>query len=389
MSLNPDFIILIDALRHDYISAEHTPFLFAQKQNSIRADVIETFAFQTRPAYLAGLKPVESDICHLFEFNPESSPFKYLSKIAWALKPFDSRILRSIIRRIARRVERKNGFQASADVMSCAHIPIELLKFFALSERRYTDAANAFGTHKSVFDLLREAGRKWAWIGYPRHYGSSKNILDRYYNSPGYDLYYLHFSELDWVGHRFGPNSSELKVALRELDSHLEQLLSTPIANGARACIFGDHGMVQVEGTLDLRSKVAALPFRLGTDFLYFLDSTQARFWFFNQEAKTAITKLLASLEVGHILAEPEREKLGINFSHRKYGDLIFMLDAPYVLHPSFFTANSEPAPKGMHGYLPAMRDNATQVMILGAGTRELATIEMTEIFGLIREYLV
>ena len=382
-----DFVILLDALRFDYISHENTPFLHSLKNRSRRADVIETFAFQTRPAYFAGLEPEESNICHLFQYNPENSPFQFLRPYTPLLKTLHTlgikNLGRGIIKRIARQRERSLGYAASADVLGTERIPLHLLPEFALSERLYTDDRQIFGKHPSFFDKLRAAGRSWTWIGYPRHYGSRKSILSELAKVDKTDLIYLHFSELDWLGHRHGPSSKEVQHALNAIDTTLRDILQIPLEDGGRVVVFGDHGMVQVKTQVDLQEKLNSLNLAHGKDYLVFLDSTQARFWFFQKTAERKIRSMLNTIPEGHILSDQERAKLKIRFSNRYYGDLIFMLNGGCIIHPSYFSQTGN-GPAGMHGYLPNVQDNMTQLLCLGPHipSEYIGTIPMIQIYS-------
>ncbi len=385
------YVILLDALRHDFIDPDRTPFLASLKQRARSATVIETFAFQTRPSYFAGLEPEESNICHLFEFNPEASPFVFLRPLAPLANLVEriggDRVCRGVVRRIARQVEKHRGNRAAAAVMGTEQIPLHLLPLFALSEKRHTDEPGVFSQHPTFFDRLRQHHLTWSWIGYPRHFGSTAEILRAFAEAPETDVAYLHFSELDWIGHRYGPQAPELLRALTMIDETMRELLSGELVRGKRAVIFGDHGMVEVTTHLDVEAHLRQLPLTAGVDYHYFLDSTQVRFWFNSAQARHTVLQSLKALPLGHILTPTERESLRIRFQDRRYGDDIFMLDAPAVIHPSFFARRGSP-PKGMHGYLPAMRENATQVLAVGPweASQEQEAIPMTRIFKILCE---
>jgi hypothetical protein len=202
-----DFIILIDALRHDFIDQESMPFVNMLASRAARATVVETYAFQTRPAFFAGLTPDESGICHLFKFSPKDSPFAFLSpasKLLYRIDPWGKRRLgRGVVKRIARHILRRRGEHAAADVLGTERIPLHLLPFFSPAETRYTDEANVFGGTPTVFDELRSHSRSWNWIGYPRHFGSSASIMKTYQETSTADVTYLHLSDLDWTGHKY------------------------------------------------------------------------------------------------------------------------------------------------------------------------------------------
>ncbi len=63
---NVTFLILIDALRHDYINPTDAPYLYSLTERGVHGSVRETFAYQLRPAFLAGLYPDSCNIAHLY-----------------------------------------------------------------------------------------------------------------------------------------------------------------------------------------------------------------------------------------------------------------------------------------------------------------------------------
>lgn len=386
-----DFIVLVDALRHDYVTEKDMPFLYSLKARSRFANVIETFAFQTRPAFFAGLEPDQSGICYLFEHNPQFSPFSWLKPFSPVLRRFDqwgTRPLgRGVIRRIAKRIEKRRGFDASSDVMSCSRIPLHLLPYFALAERTYTDSPNVFSPHSTLFDLLRAHNKSWSWTGYPRHFGSTRNILKSFSSTAESDVAYLHFSELDWIGHKFGPDSEQRRTACLELDGEISQLLAKYSTTDSRIVVFGDHGMVTVDHTIDLIGGLSSLEARLGNDYLVFVDSTQARFWFFNEDAKKAVIDFLRGLSGVDILSDTERSELGVQQHRDKFGELIIAVTGNGIFHPSFFSREPHP-PIGMHGYRPSVHDNQTQIFLYPESSTDLGTIKMTEMFGLMALHL-
>lgn len=392
--MKPVYLILIDALRHDYLCPEHTPNLYALKERSMHANVVETFAFQTRPAYFAGLEPEESGVCHLFRYAPEESPFSFLKPFRFLLRFLEKLKLdlfvRGVIRRLAARKLRKCGYEAGAEAISTERIPLTLLPFFTLAELVHTDDIDPYNGKETLFRAMRERGLSWEWIGYPRHHGNSENILQRLKAARETDLYYLHFSELDWVGHKYGPDGAEMKKALSSLDKMLGPILREAFEDkGAAVVVFGDHGMAQVQFTLDLEARLTHLPYENGKQYLMFLDSTQARFWFFDEQAEERICSLLSEISEGHILSEEERAELRIRFKDRSYGDLIFMLDEPGIIHPSYFV-RSGAGPKGMHGYLPKVTENMTQILAAAPkiDPEDIGTIPMREMYPFIKNIL-
>jgi glycosyltransferase involved in cell wall biosynthesis/predicted AlkP superfamily pyrophosphatase or phosphodiesterase len=381
---NVVLLILIDGLRHDYIIQEDSPFLFDLARQNVFGIVRETFAFQLRPAFFAGLYPEECDIAHLYYYDPDASPFASISKRTQSRDQLD---------RAVKKIEAKRGHSASAYYGSSSEIPFDLLDYFAFSEKYDIQEPGALGKHVTLFDQLRSAGKKWLWIAYPTHIQTTSEISKVFHSKideDDYSFIYLHFAEVDWAGHEYGPGSVQQRAALRHIDATICDVFATLNQRYAdvRSIIFGDHGMVAVKKTVNVETRLKSLPFQAGQDYVYFLDSTQARFWFKNKLAQAAVTEMLESLPTGRILNEKDLAHLHFRFGHNKFGELIYVVDNEQVIFPNFF--QREKLPLGMHGYLPEVVDNWAALVLAGVGRKCLLTgpIDMIEIYPTLLEML-
>jgi predicted AlkP superfamily pyrophosphatase or phosphodiesterase len=179
-------------------------------------------------------------------------------------------------------------------------------------------------------------------------------ILESIENGKSFDFYIVHVGELDRAGHRFGPHPEAFEGALREIDSWIRRLYESARHTGLKCNLIAtsDHGMSDVIGTVDIESDLKQLSLKTPEDYIYFIDSTIARFWFSNETAKILVEKKLASIPNGHVLAEEEKERLNLNFKHNAYGDLFFWLDKGFMFFPNFFQSISPQKTRGMHGYI-------------------------------------
>jgi hypothetical protein len=119
--------------------------------------------------------------------------------------------------------------------------------------------------------------------------------------------------------------------------------------------LFSDHGMTDTVGLVDLRTRIDELGFQIGVDFNAVYDSTMARFWFFNKQARERIVEALGAEPHGRILTRTDLTEYGCDFSDSKYGELFFLLEPGYLLCPSYM---GETPLAGMHGYAPGHKDS-------------------------------
>ena len=376
-------MILVDGLRHDYINADDSPFLQSLAKLNIDGMVRETFAFELRPAFFAGLHPEECDVANMFHYNPEESLFRYIDLHNGAR----SRISRELRKEAARR-----GYSLVEHIGGPAEIPLNVLKYFDFSEKYHTTEKSSIGEHMTLFDYLRSDGKSWLWIAYPDGPGTTSGVLDQFNErfDPDTDFIYLHFSELDWVGHSYGPHSEEQKKTFIRIDEAIRQVYVrvNQSFSEVRGVIFGDHGQVEIRAYLDIESMLQETGLKVEKDYIYFLDSTQARFWFFNDRAKTTIEELLGSIPSGKILTKDDYARLRFRFKHNKFGDLIFVVNDGVGIFPNYFQ-NKVPY-KGLHGYMPEVEGNWAKLIITGCASDKHIDypVEMVDLFPTLLELL-
>jgi len=70
------------------------------------------------------------------------------------------------------------------------------------------------------------------------------------------DLILLNYKGADFVGHKYGPDSSELRVTLAEMDRHLTRMLralEAKVGKNYLLAVTADHGMPSEPSTPDRR----------------------------------------------------------------------------------------------------------------------------------------
>lgn len=159
-------------------------------------------------------------------------------------------------------------------------------------------------------------------------------------------------AELDGVMHKYGMECTEYRNHLKEVDRHIEEVVTDFIAlhgTDARYFIFSDHGMASVkEG---VRFDIEAVLGRSGPQtYGYFIDATFLRVWLNDASLRGRLCEALDGLGAGHVYSQEERELHGLK--DRRHGDVIYLLDEGKMFSPSFF---GEKTCQSMHGYDPEL----------------------------------
>ena len=144
--------------------------------------------------------------------------------------------------------------------------------------------------------------------------------------------------------------------------------------------------MAPVAGAVDIAAALKTLPVRCPRDYVYFLDSTAARFWFAHDAARRAVTELLAGQPHGGFLTPDDTRRYRLPVGDRRHWDACYLLEEGYVIHPDFFHTDPQTPMRGMHGYRPEAPDNQAAWIVGGdlraevpaPGAREMVDVATT-----------
>jgi len=351
--------ILIDSFKEEYL--KHTPFLKSLAEEHSFSSLEPVAGYQQYLAsFFTGKKPDEIDVWSIFRYSPETSLFRW-TKLLPPLKQFDKKTTKYGIDFIS------YFFSGTSD-MSKVRIPLKLMRYFDLGMKNPITYQNCLNT-PTVFDDFRSNNLSFSYIkgliklegqDFPlknfRHYlfsNDERTIAFAKKSQKKRDVLFTYLVQLDGLGHKYGPDSKEVKAHLNKIDALLEDFLPKDTA----FLLHSDHGMVKVEKSINLWKKIEDLGLELGKDYLFFMDSVMVRFWFFTKKAEDEIKNLLQKTE-GKILTKADLKKHGLSFHDNSFGDLIFFANYATVFAPNFWqVCTSKPdavcGPKGMHGYLP------------------------------------
>jgi predicted AlkP superfamily pyrophosphatase or phosphodiesterase len=301
------------------------------------------------PTILTGQYPTQTGNWNLLYYDPERSPFHWLRYSRFLPDHLlNHRVTRKLVKEVGRRL------LGMGPTFECLVSP-NLLPWFNWVERSNIYRRGGIPGSLSIFDHLYAAHISYRVYSY--HTLSDRDIFRR----ANHDLqesdarfFFLYLSELDQFLHDHWDQQNLFHERLDSYDAALRSLftLARAFDPGASFTIFSDHGMTPIHRRYDLVNDIEKLQLRMPDDYLAVYDSTMARFWFFSDRAQRQIVEALQANPCGRILSDQELQSLGIFFSDRRYGELIFLLHPGWLMTRSNFNGRQW-MPQGMHGYHP------------------------------------
>jgi hypothetical protein len=340
------------------------------------------------PAIVSGHLPRDTGIWTEYYLDPRrrSATQRFFSRPRTALL----RPLIDLWRLVWFRITRKLGYSAEHRL----RLPLEISHLFSRHEIRYDEFPPIDLPVPTLADFFRERGlrHEFRYIKGGLHAEEQLGYLRERIDEV--DVFFFYDPALDSGGHVAGASAEALSGPIDEIERFLEQAWGLVQAHSGEAemMLFSDHGMTDVEATFDLFARLES--FRLGHDYVVFMDSTFARFWFPSAEKREAVLAALDGVP-GQLLSEEDLRRYGIDFADRSiYGEEVLVADEGIVFHPNYFVPGvlkqRRYPERAMHGYLPEAP--STDGVFFYRGSRlseELPDpFPVTDIYGAVAEVL-
>ncbi len=323
---------------------------FARTFAPVRKRLESVFGYSSAcvPSILSGRWPVEHRNWCYFVYDPANSPFKSLSALRWLPNSLTSR--RIFRRWLSRFIKVQLNFRGYFDLYN---IPFRHISLYDFTEKKSPLQPGGMNRGTNIFDYLQQQRIEYHVSAPERDEAANLEALTRDIQREGIDFAFLYWPGLDGLLHRVGNRSPEVPAKLRQYESWITRVLATAHKHYSevRLYVFSDHGMANCDELLDLKARIEPLPLKVGTDYAAVYDSTMARFWFFNDEARRQITTVLQQVPEGRIVPDAELEELGTLFPDRYFGELIFLVKEGVLIVPSHM---GERPIRAMHGYHPS-----------------------------------
>ena len=299
------------------------------------------------PTILSGKTPAEHGHLGLFRFAPDHSPFKKLSRLAWLFKPESFWNRGRVRHHLSKILKRLYGFTGYFQLY---RMPIWKLKFVDYCEKRDLFVAGGMENIANLHDTLSRKGVDFHisdWhLSDDENYTAAEKAIDH-----GKNFLFVYTASFDGVLHDNVGDFTTIQSKLDKIKIQIENLYKKAAehAETVHFTIFSDHGMTPLTGTVDMIKKITESGLVFGQDYGVCYDSTMARFYYLNNNAKKVIEEMM-KLFPGHFLSKEEEIRYGIYRQDRAFGDGIFLLDAGLQIVPSDM---GEKPLNGMHGFSP------------------------------------
>ncbi|MEM7247410.1 MAG: alkaline phosphatase family protein [Acidobacteriota bacterium] len=324
---------------------------FMEDVLTVRAPVDTVLGYSSTcvPTILTGRHPHEHGHFAFFRYDPASSPFSSFKALELLPRSVTSR--GRVRRWISKLVQRWHGYTGYFQLYD---VPWGRLPDLDYTEKKdlYEEGGINNGC-PTIFDRLREAKLRFHVSDWrkPEEHNLRSLLHALEHDRPVFA--YLYLAHLDGVMHQYGSRSEQAATKIAWYDQQLRKILERAheLYSDVRLHLISDHGMADVDRTVNLMARIDALGLRYGKDYAAVYDSTMARFWFLEDGIERRVREALAEEPLGRVVEDDELVDLGCNFEGKTHGELIFLVEPGVMIVPSFMGGSSL---AGMHGYVPS-----------------------------------
>ena len=347
--------IFIDAFGRE-VFLRHPFFLQELIREHKKLDTILGYSSACDPSIISGKLPCEHLMWSSFYYDPKGSPFKW-TKILSILP--DSIFRRGRVRHyLSKLIKKVLGFTGYFQLYG---VPFKFLPLFNYAEKKRIWEPGGLLRGETIFDELARRGIP--------HYVHDSAVSDEIklarltadIETQRIEFAYCSLGKLDALMHAVGTNDPKVTNLIRWYDEQIRKLIATAEEQYEEVAwyVFTDHGMHNVIEGYDLIADIKQTGLRWNKDYVAFYDSTMARFWFLNDNARQTIIARLNGHSKGRVLTGDELKREGVWFEDGMYGELIFLMNSGIQIVPSFMGVKQI---KGLHGYHPQDADSASSI---------------------------
>lgn len=354
----PVLAVFIDGLKPE--SVEYMDFLNTLEKARVKTE-LGAYSPACNTSIYTGVF-INKHLCWFtWKYSPDTSPFRILKKLGVAYLPHNTYSKYLCYKACLNLYHATNPAIFGFTVF--ASIPMRCWAYFDTDIKEPWEKPQFYNGYPNLFEILRVNRVQFEVVGAKsRDLPDSSKVVKMHH--PKKDIMFLNYfiGDIDHLSHRYGQDHLKTIERLKTIDKILEEKYAEfkKIFNDFYFVVFSDHGHSEVKNVVNLEEIFRKKRKRL-QDYIHFIDSNYARFWFRNPKEELEVKKVLSELEdKGFILTEEHLRRYHANMPDNRYGDLIFYLDKPNIFFSKEISALGRKitAPVSMHGYLPDYPDS-------------------------------
>jgi len=236
-------------------------------------------------------------------------------------------------------------------------MPFSRLGYFDYSEKTDLFAPGGLRPVRTIVDDLEESGVPFHVSNWRTSEQANIDALCADLATGRPRFAFLYTASMDSLLHRCTKAGDEVAPKLRYYEGQLRRMLAVAHDNydSVHVSVMSDHGMTTLAGVVDVKKRIEGLGLLFGSDYAAVYDSTMARFWFMNDQARSLVMQQASRIEHSHLLSAEERQRYGVDFADAMYGQEYLLMDAGWQIAPSDMGLSALP---GMHGFAPEHEDS-------------------------------
>lgn len=354
----PVVAVFIDGLKPESIG--HMEFLNSLKKARIRTE-LGAYSSVCDASIYTGVFPNKHLCWFVWKYSPNTSPFKILNRMGISQLPHN--IYSKYLCHKACLWSNNASNPGIFVYPFLVDLPMKHWAYFDTDIKKPWEKPDLYNGYPNLFELFRLNRTEYEVIGTrQKDLPDSSEVVKKYPLTKDKVFVNYFLGDIDHLSHKYGQNSYKTIGRLKLIDKILEEKYKEikKMIKDFYFIVFSDHGHGEVESIINLEENFKKEGVKLG-NYIHFVDSNYARFWFYDSNEETEVRKGLSELEdKGCILTKEDLHKYNINMPDNRYGDLIFYLDKPYVFFSRKISALGRKVspPVSTHGYLPDYPDS-------------------------------
>ena len=234
------------------------------------------------------------------------------------------------------------------------NIPANIIPYFYQLNAKTLIFKRHVNAIETIFNKIYLLNKKVNYLGWPKSLENIDEILEHVEYSIVHgksNIIFAYISDIDHFAHNFGVKSKEVLNLKRKLLNFIKDVLMQNL--DLDFAIISDHSMENIKEPVNLTEIIEKNGYIRGNNYIDFIDSTIQRFWIKKSlQSKFSDFLINSCSDYGHILSLKEKKQFGIDFSTRKFGDIIFLANPGITFSNNFFSITGKQS-KALHGYSP------------------------------------